>query len=79
MLLQKLRTGNDPNPGDITSYDNLRAERDQRVTATEVLGGTAVAIALTGLALYFFDQPMSRGHRTHAGGALGRCEFLRPV
>jgi hypothetical protein len=59
--LRTLRTGDAP-PGDVTRYADLRDERDARVTATGVLGGAAVAIALTGLALYVFDEPVASGH-----------------
>jgi hypothetical protein len=60
--LARLRAGNDPNVGDVALYNSQRTSRDDRVTATELLGGAAVAVALTGLALYLFDEPVVGGH-----------------
>jgi hypothetical protein len=59
--LAALRAGNDADPDAVARYSSLRASRDDRVDATELLGGAAVAVALTGLALYLFDQPVLAG------------------
>jgi hypothetical protein len=59
--LRALHAGDAPST-DVTRYNDLRDERDERVTATCVLGGAAVAIAVTALALYLFDEPVASGH-----------------
>ena len=60
-LLAKLRAGNAP-ADTVTAYQNARDSRDARATTAEVFGGIALTAALTGVALYLFDEPVLGGH-----------------
>jgi hypothetical protein len=43
--------------GDLATYNQRRADRDNDVHASEVFAGAAVAALVTGAALYWFDDP----------------------
>jgi hypothetical protein len=58
--LALIHKGNAP-PSAADKYDAEVQSRDHFVTATWVLGGTAVAVAAVGAALYFFDSPSTEG------------------
>lgn len=58
-----LAAGN-ADPSVLASYNRELASRTTRVHTTEVLGGGAAAVLVTGLALYLFDHPAAEAPPT---------------